>query len=105
VDLADLAGIEALAQVDLGSRQHTHQSDAALGRMAGQILQTALARCPGVAVPDDSLVQYVRTDTGIEAVDWAVGVLQRPPMRTVRGYCNERAGSPVTARQPGTDPA
>jgi len=88
VDLADLAGIDALAQVDLGTRHHSHQSDAALGRMAGQILQTALARCSGVAVPSDSLVQYVRTPTGIEAVNWHVGVQERPPMRSVPGYAD-----------------
>jgi glucosyl-3-phosphoglycerate synthase len=86
VDLADLAGIDALAQVDLGTRHHSHQSDAALGRMAGQILQTALARCPGVSVTSDALIQYVRTPAGIEAVDWHVGVQQRQPMRTVPGY-------------------
>jgi glucosyl-3-phosphoglycerate synthase len=88
VDLAELTGIQALAQVDLGTRHHSHQSDAALGRMAGQILQTALARCHGIAVPSDSLVQHVRTPTGIEAVDWHVGVQERPPMRTVPGYAN-----------------
>ena len=91
IDLADVAGVDALAQVDLGSRQHTHQTDAALGRMAGQILQTALARCSGVAVPGESLVQYVRTESGIEAVNWDVGVLQRPPMRTVAAYRERRA--------------
>jgi glucosyl-3-phosphoglycerate synthase len=88
VDLAELAGTDALAQVDLGTRHHSHQSDAALGRMAGQILQTALARCHGLGVPSDSLVQYVRTPTGIEAVDWHVGVQERPPMRTVPGYAD-----------------
>ena len=92
IDLAELAGIDALAQVDLGSRRHGHQTDAALGRMAGQILQTALARCPDVAVPSESLVQYVRTETGIEAVDWHVGVMERPPMRTVAAYRERRAG-------------
>ena len=96
VDLAEHAGIDALAQVDLGTRRHSHQSDAALGRMAGQILQTALARCPGVSVPSESLVQYVRTDAGIEAVDWHVGVSERPPMRTVPGYHRHR-----TTESPG----
>ncbi|WP_029429751.1 glucosyl-3-phosphoglycerate synthase [Blastococcus sp. URHD0036] len=90
IDLAELAGVDALAQVDLGTRRHSHQSDAALGRMAGQVLQTALARCPGVAVPDDTLVQYVRTATEIEAVTWEVGVRERPPMRTVPGYRGAR---------------
>src|SRR5687768_5346282 len=91
VDLAELAGMDALAQVDLGTRQHSHQTDAALGRMAAQILQTALARCPGIGVPSDQLVQYVRTGGGIEAVTWDVGVVERPPMRTVPAYAARRA--------------
>ncbi|TYP82773.1 glucosyl-3-phosphoglycerate synthase [Blastococcus xanthinilyticus] len=91
VDLADLAGIDALAQVDLGTRRHSHQSDAALGRMAGQVLQTALARCWGIGVGEDTLVQYVRTEAEIEAVTWEVGVRERPPMRSVPGYRGARA--------------
>ncbi|MCU1667749.1 MAG: hypothetical protein JWP40_676 [Blastococcus sp.] len=91
IDLAELAGVDALAQVDLGTRQHSHQPDAALGRMAGQILQTALARCPGIGVPSDHLVQYVRTGGDIEAVTWDVGVVQRPPMCTVPAYVARRA--------------
>ena len=91
VDLAELAGMDAMAQVDLGIRQHSHQSEAALGRMAGQVLQTAMARCPGVGVRDDHLVQFVRTGADIEAVTWDVGVLQRPPMRTVPAYGADRA--------------
>jgi glucosyl-3-phosphoglycerate synthase len=91
IDLAELAGVDALAQVDLGTRQHTHQSDAALGRMAGQILQTALARCHGIGVPSDQLTQFVRTGGDIEPVTWDVGVLERPPMRTVPEYVARRA--------------
>jgi glucosyl-3-phosphoglycerate synthase len=91
VDLAELAGIDTLAQVDLGTRQHTHQSDAALGRMAGQILQTAMARCPAIGVGNDTLVQYVRTGAGVEPVTWDVGVRERPPMRTVPAYTARRS--------------
>jgi glucosyl-3-phosphoglycerate synthase len=86
IDLAELAGTDALAQVDLGTRIHSHQSDAALGRMAGQILQTALARCPSLPVPGDQLVQFVRAGTAVEAVAWDVGVVDRPPMSTVPEY-------------------
>jgi glucosyl-3-phosphoglycerate synthase len=92
VDIAELAGVDAMAQVDLGTRHHSHQSDAALGRMAGQILQTALARCPGVAVPSDGLVQFVRTADEVEPVTWDVGVSARPPMRSVPDYVARRAG-------------
>src|SRR5205085_11473931 len=41
VDLLDLAGLDALAQVDLGEPAHRNQSNEALGQMAGQILLTA----------------------------------------------------------------
>ncbi len=84
VDLAGLAGVDALAQVDLGTRQHGHQSDAALGRMAGQILQTAIARRPGPGRPASQLLQFLRTGDGVEAVSWDVAVSERPPMRSVR---------------------
>ncbi|GAB3321678.1 glucosyl-3-phosphoglycerate synthase [Geodermatophilus aquaeductus] len=84
VDLAGLAGVDALAQVDLGTRQHAHQSDAALGRMAGQILQTAMARRPGAGLPASELLQFLRTADGVEAVSWDVAVSERPPMATVR---------------------
>ncbi|NEM05885.1 glucosyl-3-phosphoglycerate synthase [Geodermatophilus normandii] len=84
VDLAGLAGVDALAQVDLGTRQHAHQSDAALGRMAGQILQAAMARRPGAGDPASQLLQFLRTTDGVEAVSWDVAVSERPPMTTVR---------------------
>ncbi len=90
VDLAGLAGVDALAQVDLGTRRHGHQSDAALGRMAGQILQTALARRPRSGAPAAELLQFRHTADGVEAVSWDVGVTERPPMRTVRATAGGR---------------
>jgi glucosyl-3-phosphoglycerate synthase len=90
VDLAQLAGVDALAQVDLGTREHSHQSDAALGRMAGQILQTAMARRPGSGAPSPELLQFLRTDDGVEAVSWDVGTIDRPPMRLLRAERDRR---------------
>jgi glucosyl-3-phosphoglycerate synthase len=90
VDLAGLAGVDALAQVDLGTRRHAHQSDAALGRMAGQILQTAMTRRPGAGDPAAQLLQFLRTADGIEAVSWDVAVSERPPMATVRAAAGGR---------------
>ncbi len=86
IDLAELAGVDALAQVDLGVRRHPHQTDAALGRMAGQILQTALARCPSLQVLGDELIQFVRSGDLVESVAWDVGVSQRPPMSCLPEY-------------------
>src|SRR5206468_11914879 len=44
VDLLDLVGLDALAQVDLGERAHRNQGNEALGQMAAQILLTAWSR-------------------------------------------------------------
>ena len=44
IDLLDLVGLDALAQVDLGERLHRHQGTEALGRMSAQIMVTAWAR-------------------------------------------------------------
>jgi glucosyl-3-phosphoglycerate synthase len=44
VDTERLCGIDAIAQVDLGTRAHRHQSLRDLSGMSGQILAAALAR-------------------------------------------------------------
>jgi glucosyl-3-phosphoglycerate synthase len=44
IDLLELVGLDALAQVDLGERRHRHQDIAALGRMSAQIMVTAWTR-------------------------------------------------------------
>src|SRR5918997_1175596 len=44
IDLLDLVGLDALAQVDLGERHHRNQSTEALGRMSAQIMVTAWSR-------------------------------------------------------------
>ena len=52
--------------------------------MAGQILQTAMARRPGAGLPASELLQFLRTADGVEAVSGDVAVSERPPMATVR---------------------
>lgn len=89
VDLLELAGLDSLAQIDLGVRRHSHQADPALGRMAGQILQTALRRAPWgtwATARSAMLTQFVRVEDGHEFVDWDVTTRDRPPMRTVPEY-------------------
>jgi glucosyl-3-phosphoglycerate synthase len=44
IDTLRLRGIDAIAQVDLGLRQHDHQNLRALGRMAAELWQVALDR-------------------------------------------------------------
>jgi glucosyl-3-phosphoglycerate synthase len=87
IDLLELAGLDALCQVDLGRLSHGHQSDHALARMAGQVLQTALARLPHGLTASTELVQFFRDASGqYESVSWDVSVQQRPPIAQVAAY-------------------
>jgi len=66
VDALAEAGLDALAQVDVGVRHHRHQDSAALGRMAAAIYWTALERIgtdgpPGVRA-HPHLTQFARVD-------------------------------------------
>lgn len=96
VDLLELVGLDALAQVDLGERKHRHQSTEALGRMSAQILLTVwerLYRRGHVTAPQPpatTLTQFRRgggdarpaLDRQILTTD--VTVAERPPLIQVR---------------------
>ncbi|MEY9212856.1 glucosyl-3-phosphoglycerate synthase [Thermobifida halotolerans] len=88
VDLLESEGLDALAQVDLGVREHTNQTTPDLGVMAAQIQHTARSRLlrsgrlVETAGAATTLVQYVRS----EAVDGAyvpyareTAITERPP--------------------------
>jgi glucosyl-3-phosphoglycerate synthase len=97
VDLLDLVGLDALAQVDLGRRTHRNRDDADLGRMATAIWRTALGRLDRagdvrlLAEPAPALTQFERAPGGYRTVTGEVEVLERPPMATVPGYGRGRA--------------
>ncbi|MDX3103227.1 glucosyl-3-phosphoglycerate synthase [Nonomuraea angiospora] len=85
VDLLQLVGLDAMAQVDLGSRTHTHQSMSALGRMAGQIMLTAWSRLErqgrvmAAQGPGHTMLQF-----GIDGADLVdVAVAERPPLASL----------------------
>ncbi|MDF2829250.1 MAG: glucosyl-3-phosphoglycerate synthase, partial [Mycobacterium sp.] len=93
VDLLDLVGLDALAQVDLGTRTHSHQDIEALGRMAAQILHTANTRLErerrGVDErPASKWLTQFRHDTTTpvrhQLVVSDVAVEERPPLADVR---------------------
>ena len=96
VDLLELGGLAALAQVDLGVRRHTSQSDEALGTMAGQVVSTVLARA-GSRRPGQRAAGRQRAAHPV------------PPRRDARS-CPAAAPSPSTSgrrwrRSPSTAPA
>lgn len=84
IDTLERHGPDAIAQVDLGVRHHGHQSLAALGRMATEILAVALARADAQdrrPVTDPVLHQMVRRPGGrIDRDPHPVTVRQRPPL-------------------------
>ncbi|WP_307869101.1 glucosyl-3-phosphoglycerate synthase [Micromonospora sp. C95] len=92
IDLLELVGLDALAQVDLGERKHRHQDTAALGRMSAQIMLTAWSRLqqrgwanPEV-LPTALLTQFRRGGSDAlpnldrEIVVNDVAVAERPPL-------------------------
>ncbi|MFC4114883.1 glucosyl-3-phosphoglycerate synthase [Nonomuraea zeae] len=86
VDLLQLVGLDAMAQVDLGHRAHTHQPVSALGRMAGQIMLTAWSRLErqgrvlASEPPAQSLLQF-GLEGRADLVD--VAVAERPPLASL----------------------
>ncbi len=89
IDLLELVGLGGLAQVDLGVRRHTSQSQEALGAMAGQVVSTVLARAsraePGLAAAG-LLTQFRHDGDGFVPRSTAVALDERPPMATVPEY-------------------
>ncbi|MBM0227104.1 glucosyl-3-phosphoglycerate synthase [Micromonospora sp. 4G57] len=96
IDLLELVGLDALAQVDLGERKHRHQDTAALGRMSAQIMLTAWSRLqrrgwagPGTT-PAALLTQFRRGGSEAlpnldrEIVVSDVSIEERPPLAQLR---------------------
>jgi glucosyl-3-phosphoglycerate synthase len=94
IDALRTAGLDALAQVDLGRRVHRNQDDAALGRMAAALQLTALSRLGRPAPANLALTQYLRTPGGVvESATSVIEVAERPPMLTVPEYATRQAAA------------
>ena len=108
IDLLELVGLDALAQVDLGERKHRHQDTEALGRMSAQIMLTAWSRLQrrGLGAhrarrPSTLLTQFRRGGSDSPAEPGPrdrrlsdVAVEERPPLITV-GLARRRPGWPA----------
>jgi glucosyl-3-phosphoglycerate synthase len=100
VDTLELAGMDAIAQVDLGRRVHRNRDDEALGRTAAALQLTALARSGATHADtahshaDESLdlVQFSRDAGGaLEPRSTSMTLSERPPLITVPSYALGRA--------------
>jgi glucosyl-3-phosphoglycerate synthase len=92
IDVLEMLGLDAMAQVDLGSRRHRNSSDAALGRMAAQVYLAVLSRLQrhgrGLMTTQPSMLmtQFVRQGSTFGSEISDVGVTERPPMIEVDDY-------------------
>jgi len=88
VDTLELAGLDALAQVDVGVRRHRNQDGQALGRMAATIYHTAQSRLSRGNLVRPVLTQFDRGEDGSGFVPSVheVTTEERPPMDTVPEY-------------------
>jgi len=100
IDVVETAGLHAMAQVDLGTRQHRNSSDAALGRMAGQVYLALLSRLERygrarmMVYPSPLMTQFVRQGTVFVPDIRDIGITERPPMIEVAEY-RRWIGEPV----------
>jgi glucosyl-3-phosphoglycerate synthase len=81
IDALRHAGLDALAQVDLGSRQNRHQPLHALGAMAYAVTVAVERRVHAAGAPVRGTLVRPR-DGRLEATDVAVD--ERPPLRSLR---------------------
>jgi glucosyl-3-phosphoglycerate synthase len=92
VDVLSGPGLDAMAQVDLGTRVHAHQSVPALGRMAAQIWQTAWSRLERRGLvnaderPSGALTQFRRSGSAHRPETHDITVAERPPMIEIPEY-------------------
>ena len=85
LDTVSQHGLDAVAQVDLGSRAHRHQADHDLAVMAAELLAVAERRRSGRHREPGpvALEQFEREDGQVRRRSRPVPVQERPPARTV----------------------
>ena len=89
VDTAQHAGLDAVAQVDLGERRHRHQGDQSLGIKAWTEPGNVVSR------PVDSIAEFTYGPHRVSMADHVVDVLVRPPLAEQR----ERSGQGAQPRR------
>jgi len=90
LDTARTRGLDSIAQVDLGSRGHKHQSSHDLGLMAAELMLVAERRRPGGPPTGEfagglDLHQFTRDGGEMRVRSRPVPSAERPPVRSVLG--------------------
>jgi glucosyl-3-phosphoglycerate synthase len=90
LDAYRTCGLNGLAQVDLHRRWHRHSDLPSLGRMAAEVMHTALdrlvddGRLPAGLEPGTTLWQPDRVEGGVLTSRHPIDTAERPPLRDVR---------------------
>jgi glycosyltransferase involved in cell wall biosynthesis len=79
IDCLRLVGLDALAQVDLGTRQNRHQPLRALSAMAVEVMVAVERRSGGAARPDTASFRPRPEDAGAPE-KWRLRCEERPPL-------------------------
>ena len=101
IDVVERWGLAAMAQVDLGCREHRNSDDAALGQMAAQVQLAVLSRLRShdkavfTSKPGDMLTQFERQGETFVPRTTYVGVTERPPMAQIAEYRRRVTREPV----------
>lgn len=93
VDTLDVAGLDAIAQVDVGVRRHRNADDLALGRMAAEIMQAAWSRTGGRPLHAPGRATHLTqfpTGSADTSVTTDVSTVERPPMLSMPTYVSAR---------------
>jgi glucosyl-3-phosphoglycerate synthase len=92
VELVEVHGLDAIAQVDLGDRVHRNRDTLALGRTAHEIMLALVSRLSDAGridlreSPSETLVQFDHGPLGPETRTSIQPIMRRPPMaRVLRG--------------------
>jgi glucosyl-3-phosphoglycerate synthase len=99
IDVLDQVGLDAMAQVDLGSRQNRHQTLASLSRMSSVVLRTVAVReglarrFDGQLDPEmqglwelhqpDTYLHAVATEDGLRLDEHLNELVERPPLASL----------------------
>jgi glucosyl-3-phosphoglycerate synthase len=86
MDTVSRHGLDAVAQVDLGTRAHRHQANHDLALMAAELLVVAERRRPAGQVPATTVLrQFERAAGQVLSVSRPVPVHERPPAGSLPG--------------------
>jgi len=80
IDVSRRYGPEAIAQIDLGTREHRHRSLHALSVQAAEVMATMLARVPEGSLLPDAAPVLRRADGSVVRLNLA----ERPPLAWLR---------------------